>query len=208
MGRLGKTKWCLLGCLIVVFVFLITSIFAPDRLTGGVRWVADNDFAGRLRALSEQEVYKENSLTEMAVETIVVSEIDYQPVVILKEKDGELYLPIWIGILEANAISAVLGGVNPPRPLTADLLCSILETVEASVGYVVIYDLQDNTYYANIILHTHWTQVLINARPSDAIAIALRVKAPIYATKALLEKAGVSPEQEIKGKYVALPSNS
>ena len=196
MGWLSKTKWCLLGCVIVVLVLVVGSIFIPGRFTNAVKWLANNDFAGKLRALSEQEVAQESTLTEMVVESIVVSKIDYQPVVILKEKGGELALPIWIGLLEANAISVVLEGAKMPRPLTPDLLCSIIDRMGARVDYIAINDLQNNTFYANIALNANWMQMEIDARPSDAIAIALRVGAPIYVEKAVLDKAGIQPDHE------------
>lgn len=196
MGRLSKAKWCLLGCLIVVLVLIAGSVFIPGRLTGAVNWVANNDFAGKLRGLPEREVAQEDTLIEMVVERVGVMEIGYQPVIILKEKGGELYLPIWIGPLEANAISVVLEGIEMPRPLTPDLLCSILDRMGVSVDYIVINDLKNNTYYANISANANWTQMEIDARPSDAIAIALRVRAPIYVEKSVLDKAGIQPEQE------------
>ena len=203
MGRLNKAKWCLLGCLIVVLVLVVGSIFVPSRLTSTVKWVANNDFAGKLRAFTKQEEVQEDKLIEMVVETIGVSKIDYQPVVILKEKGGELYLPIWIGLLEANAISVVLEGVEMPRPLTPDLLCSIIDRIGASVDYIVVNDLQNHTFYASIILSANWMQMEIDARPSDAIAIALRVKAPIYVAKVVLEKAGVPADHET-GTYATI----
>lgn len=196
MGRLSKAKWCLLGCLIVVLVLIAGSVFIPGRLTGAVNWVANNDFAGKLRGLPEREVAREDTLIEMVVERVGVMEIDYQPVIILKEKGGELYLPIWIGPLEANAISVVLEGIEMPRPLTPDLLCSILDRMGVSVDYIVINDLKNHTYYANISANANWVQMEIDARPSDAIAIALRVRAPIYVEKSVLDKAGIQPEQE------------
>jgi len=196
MGRLSKAKWCLLGCLIVVLVLIAGSVFIPGRLTGAVNWVANNDFAGKLRGLPEREVAQEDTLIEMVVERVGVMEIDYQPVIILKEKGGELYLPIWIGPLEANAISVVLEGIEMPRPLTPDLLCSILDRMGVSVDYIVINDLKNNTFYANISANANWVQMEIDARPSDAIAIALRVRAPIYVEKSVLDKAGIQPEQE------------
>ena len=203
MGRLSKTKWCLFGCLIIVFVFVAGSVFVPNGLTNAVRWVADNDFASKLRALPKQEEIQEDTLIEMVVESIRVSKINYQPVLILKEKGGDLYLPIGIGLIEADAISVVLEGVELPRPLTPDLLCSIIDRIGASVDYIVIDDLQNQTFYANVALHANWMQMDIDARPSDAIAIALRVKAPIYATKSVLEKAGVLPDRE-PDRYITL----
>ena len=196
MGRLSKVKWCLSGCLIVVLVLIAGSVFMPGRLTGAVKWVANNDFTGKLRGLPEREVAQEDTLIEMVVERVGVTEIDYQPVIILKEKGGEVYLPIWVGPLEANAISVVLEGIEVPRPLTPDLLCSILDRMGANVDYIVINDLKNNIFYANISANANWAQMEIDARPSDAIAIALRVGAPIYVEKSVLDKAGIQPEQE------------
>jgi len=193
MGRLSKAKWCLLGCLIILLIFVAGSVFIPDRFTNAVNWLANNELACRLRALSEQEAAKNHNLVEMAVESIGVSKIDYQPVVILKEKDGEFYLPISIGLVEANAISVILEGIEPPRPLTPDLLCSIINRMGASIDSIVINDLQDYTFYAKITINTNCMQMEIDSRPSDAIAIALRVKAPIYVDKAVLDKAGIRP---------------
>ena len=195
MGRMSKVKWCLLGCLIIVLVLVSVSVFVPNSMTNAVKWVADNDFASRLRALARQEEIQGDRLIEMIVDSVGVSKIDYQPVVVLKEKDGEVYLPIWIGFTEVNAISVILEGVEVPRPLTPDLLRSVIHRMGASVDYIVIDDLQDDTFYANIALNANWVQVEIDARPSDAIAIAIRVGAPIYVEKAVLNKAGVQPDQ-------------
>jgi len=197
MGRLNRAKWCLLGCLAVVFVLAAGSVFIPGTLTNAVKWFANNDFASKLRGgLWEREVVQQDTLIEMVVENIGVSKIDYQPVLILKEKDGEFQLPIWIGLLEANAISVVLEGVKVPRPLTPDLLYSILDGMGASVDYIVITDIKDNIFYANISVKTNWAQMKIDARPSDAIAIALRTKAPIYVEKSVLDKAGIQPDHK------------
>jgi len=205
MTKLNKTGWCLLGCLIAAIGFFAASFFAPRGLTGLVRAVADNDLAGGLRAASATEFYNAEQLTEVSVEDIAVSEND-QPVVILKTAGGERFLPIWIGILEANAIAAALEGIDLPRPLTADLLCSVLTRTGAKVNSIVIYDLRDETYYAHVILYADWTSMVIDARPSDALAIALRVKAPIYVTKELLQRAGISPDEQAEGRFVALPT--
>ena len=204
MGRLRKTKWCLLGCLIVVLVLMAGSALVPDRLANAVNGVANNDLAGRLRALSQQEVVTEDTLIEMAVESIGVSEIGYQTVVLLKEKDGERYLPIWIGLLEANAISVALEGAKTYRPLTPDLLCSIIDRTGTSIDYIVINDIQNETFFANIVVIANWTRMEIDSRPSDAIAIALRVKAPIYVEEAVLEEAKFQPEREAD-KYTTRP---
>lgn len=196
MERFSKVKWCLLGCLIVVFLIAVSSAFIPDRLTYAVKWVANSNSACELRALTKQEAIPEDMLIEMVVESIGISEIVYQPVVILKQRQGEIYLPIFIGLAEANAIAVILERADVPRPLTPDLLCSVIDRTGADIHHIVIYDLRDEIFYADIILHSDWQQLKIDARPSDAIAVALRVGAPIYVTEAVLDKAGILSDHE------------
>jgi len=200
MGRIRQLRWCLLGFLIAVVVLAAVSVFIPGTLTDSVKWLASNGPADRLRGLVRQDEIPEDRLVEVVVEKIGVSQISYQPVVVLKQKDEELYLPIWIGLAEADAILVFLEGVEVSRPLTPDLLCAIIDSMGVSVDYIIISDLQDNTFYADIFLHASWRQMEIDARPSDAIAIALRAKAPIYVARPVLEAAGVSLEQEA-GRY-------
>jgi len=92
----------------------------------------------------------------------------------------------------------ILEEIDMPRPLTSDLLCAVIDRTGADVNHIVINDLQDETFYADIILQSDWRQLKIDARPSDAIAVALRVGAPIYATEEVLNKAGILSEQETK----------
>ena len=196
MEKLSKAKWCLLGGLIVILVLIAGSVFVPGSIASAVKWVANNDFASKIRAPLEQPTNQGDEMVEVVVDSVGISKINYQPVVILKEKEGELRLPIWIGFAEADAISVVLEGVEVPRPLTSDLLGSILNGTGTNLDYIVINDLQNDVFYASLMLNANWTQMEIDARPSDAIAIALRVRAPIYVTTAVLEKAGVPPELE------------
>ena len=98
-------------------------------------------------------------------------------------------LPIWVGVFEARAIAMEMEQVAPPRPMTHDLIKNIIEGVKAQVTNVVIIDLKDNTFYAQIALHTVAASLQIDTRPSDAIALALRVKAPIYVAKTVLDRA-------------------
>lgn len=203
MGKLSRAKWCLLGGLVVVLVLLAGSVFIPGRLANTVKWIANTDLASQIRALTEQPVEPDYELIEMVVEGTGISQINFQPVVILREKDGEFRLPIWIGLPEANAISVILEGIEVPRPLTSDLLCSVITRTGASLDYIVINDLQDDVFYARLMLEVNWTKVEVDARPSDAIAVALRVSAPIYVTKAVLGEAGIPPELET-AEYITL----
>ena len=194
MGKLNKAKWCLLGCLIVVLVLVGGSASVPDKVNNAVQFVGNNDLACKLRGLSKQQAAMDYTLIEMVVQTVGVSKVDHQPVVILKEKGGELYLTIWIGLIEANSISVTLEGLETSRPLTPDLLCSMIDRMGASVDRIIINDLREQTFYAQITIDANCIQMEFDARPSDAIAIALRVEAPIYVEKAVLDEAGIQPD--------------
>jgi len=111
------------------------------------------------------------------------------PIVILKDLEEERALPIWVGIFEANAIAMEMENVPTPRPMTHDLIKNILEETEATVLRIVVNDLKDNTFYAEIYLSLNGTEVAIDSRPSDAIALALRVDAPIFVAKKVLDEA-------------------
>lgn len=135
-------------------------------------------------------------MVEMTIESIRVSLMNYQRVVILKEKDSDRYLPIWIGPAEADAIAVRLQDVSVARPLTHDLLRSVIDTLGAVVEYVVVNDLSNDTFFARIMLQMDGRSVEIDSRPSDAIALAVRAQVPIFADEAVLEKAGVKLDEE------------
>jgi bifunctional DNase/RNase len=122
--------------------------------------------------------------------------MNYQRVVILREKTGERYVPIWIGPAEADAIAVKLQGTTMPRPLSHDLLYSIINALGAIIDFIVISDLKDDTFYANIILKVNGRQVEIDSRPSDALALAIRSEAPIYVEEAVLDKASILLDKE------------
>lgn len=135
-------------------------------------------------------------MIEMTIDSIRVSLMNYQQVVILKEKATERYLPIWIGPAEAEAIRLKLQGVNVPRPLTHDLLYSMIDALGASVSSIIINDLKSDTFYAKIILNVDGGQMEVDSRPSDAMALAVRAEVPIYAEETVLEKAGILLDKE------------
>ncbi len=135
-------------------------------------------------------------MVELTIESIRVSLMNYQRVVILKEKESDRYLPIWIGPAEADAIAVRLQEVAVARPLTHDLLRSIIDSFGASVDYVIVNDLSNDTFFARIMLQIDGRVMEIDSRPSDAIALAVRVQVPIYADESVLEKAGVKLDQE------------
>jgi len=137
-------------------------------------------------------------LIEMAVESVRVHMLSTNHVVILKELERERYLPIWIGQWEANAIAMRLQGVTPERPLTHDLFANTLEELGVIIRQVIIADLADETFHARILLESGGRLVEIDSRPSDALALAVRAGAPILASEAVLERAGVEPEEKRK----------
>ncbi|MFA4835854.1 MAG: bifunctional nuclease family protein [Dehalococcoidia bacterium] len=135
-------------------------------------------------------------MIEMRIDSIRVSMMNYQRVIILKERDSDRYLPIWIGPAEADAIAIKLQGVTPPRPLTHDLVESIINNLGASVNSIIVSDLQNDTFFAKLILDVNGKRLELDSRPSDAMAIAIRAKAPIYADERVLDRAGILVDHE------------
>jgi len=135
-------------------------------------------------------------MIEMTIDSIRVSLMNYQRVVILKEKMAERYLPIWIGPAEADAIAVKLQDVNVPRPLTHDLLSLVIDNLGATVNSIIVNDLKNDTFYAKIILNVDGGVIEVDSRPSDALALAVRVEAPIYVEETVLDKAGILLDQE------------
>lgn len=128
-------------------------------------------------------------LIEMNVKGLMVDPITNMPIVILKDSDGEKVLPIWVGVFEANAIALQIENVQTPRPMTHDLLKNVIDDMQARVDQVVISDVTENTYYAVLHLTTPSGPAVVDARPSDAIALALRSRAPIMVDPKVLEQA-------------------
>ena len=145
-------------------------------------------------------------MQEMVIDSIRVSLMNYQRVVILKQRATDRYLPIWIGSPEADAIAVKLQDVSVPRPLTHDLVGSVISTLGATVNRVVVTDLSNDTFYAKIILefgkNGSSENKEVDSRPSDAIALAVRTNVPIFVEEPVLEKAGVQLDKET-GKVAA-----
>ena len=135
-------------------------------------------------------------MIEMTINSLGISPMNYQRVVLLKEQAGERYLPIWIGPAEADAIAVKLQSVDVPRPLSHDLLWSIISSLNASLDSVVINEIRGDTFYGIIILNARGGQVEIDSRPSDALALAVRARAPIFAEDTVLDKAGLLIDEE------------
>ena len=126
---------------------------------------------------------------EMSIKGLMVDPITNTPIVILRDKDGQKVLPIWVGIFEANAIALQIENIATPRPMTHDLLRNVIHDLKAEVLKIVVCDLQENTFYALIYLSLNGDTVAIDARPSDAIALALRTRAPIYVEETVIDNA-------------------
>ena len=135
-------------------------------------------------------------MQEMLIDSIRVSLMNYQRVVILKEKSSDRYLPIWIGPAEADSIAVKLQDVSVPRPLTHDLLNLVITSLGGSVSHIVVSDLQNDTFFAKILIQRDGDSLEVDSRPSDAIALAVRVKVPIYVEETVLERAGVAMDKE------------
>ncbi len=118
------------------------------------------------------------------------------PILLLQERDGGRYLPIWIGPNEATAIALAQQGVEPQRPMTHDLLKLVIDSLEAEVLRVDVTELAGGTFFANLVMSQDGTEVVISARPSDAVAIAARTGSPIFADRNLLDEAGVEIEED------------
>jgi uncharacterized protein len=126
---------------------------------------------------------------EMSIKGLMVDPVTNTPIVILRDKDGQKVLPIWVGIFEANAIALQIENIATPRPMTHDLLRNVIRDLKAEVQKIVVCDLQENTFYALIYLGLNGDTVAIDARPSDAIALALRTRAPIFVEDTVIDNA-------------------
>ena len=135
-------------------------------------------------------------MLELVIDGIRVSLMNQQRVVILRVKDTDKYLPIWIGPSEADAIALKLQNVTVPRPLTHDLLFDVITSLDATVDSIVVSDLTDDTFFAKIVLQVDGSTMEVDSRPSDALALAVRTEAPIYAEEVVVERAAIILDAE------------
>lgn len=136
-------------------------------------------------------------MIEVTLETLQMSLVSPHRIVVLREVDVEHYLPIWIGPCEAEAIANRLNHIEIPRPQTHDLLVHVLDVLDADLLYIHINALTDNTFFARLVLDVNAQRVEVDCRPSDAIAIAVRLDVPIYVAEEVMEEAGVYPERDL-----------
>jgi uncharacterized protein len=138
-----------------------------------------------------------SELVPMSIKGLMLDPVSNSPIVVLKDDDEKFFLPIWVGIFEANAIALQLENVTTPRPMTHDLLRNMIAELDAHVTRVVINDLRDSTFFAQIRLNVGTKTLEVDARPSDAIALALRTEAPIFVAQSVLDQAQtITPEGE------------
>jgi hypothetical protein len=134
---------------------------------------------------------------EMKVRGLALDPLSQMPIIILRDEEDKRSLPIWVGVFEANAIALELEKISPPRPMTHDLIKNILESLDAQVTKIVVSDLKENTFFAVIHLRVAGSEITVDSRPSDAIALALRVSAPIYVAEDVVRRAKtVEPGKE------------
>ena len=133
---------------------------------------------------------------EMVIYGVSFDLVGKQPIVLLKTADGNKFLPIWIGHPEAAAILMKLQGASTPRPMTHDLMADMLEQLDAEVLRITVTELRDNTFYASITVQQNGSEIDIDSRPSDAIAIAVRAEAPIFAAERVIEESAIEFEGE------------
>ena len=143
----------------------------------------------------------------MTIKGLMVDPVTNMPIILLRDSDGHKVLPIWVGIYEANAIALQIENVSTPRPMTHDLLKNVITDLKASVKKIVVSDLKDNTFFALIYLEVAGETVAIDSRPSDAIALALRARAPIFVEVAVIDNAkpvegGEKPDTERLQKWL------
>ena len=135
-------------------------------------------------------------MQEMTVYGVSFDLVGKQPIVLLRTSEGRTYLPIWIGHPEAAAILMKLQGATTPRPMTHDLVTDMLEQLDAQVTRITVTELKENTFYASITLAQNGSEIEIDSRPSDAIALAVRAEAPIYANERVIEESAIEFEGE------------
>jgi bifunctional DNase/RNase len=140
----------------------------------------------------------------MSIKGLMLDPVSNSPIVVLKDEQDKFFLPIWVGIFEANAIALQLENISTPRPMTHDLLRNMIGELDAQVTRVVINDLRDSTFFAQIRIITGGKTLEVDARPSDAIALALRTEAPIFVAQSVLDQAqtispdGDDPDEKLK----------
>jgi bifunctional DNase/RNase len=156
--------------------------------------------------LINAEASMSSNMVEVAIDSIRVSLMSQQRIVILREMNAERYLPIWIGVYEAEAITLALQEVEIARPLTWDLLKNVFGLLNARVVRVEVIDLRDDTFFGNIVAEVDGRVLNIDSRPSDALALAVRSHVPILVSRPIMDSAGIIPEEDLQESTTEKPS--
>jgi bifunctional DNase/RNase len=161
---------------------------SPPRglITGAIR--------GRVKREARAKIGRGHTMQEMVIYGVSFDLVGKQPIVLLKTADGNKFLPIWIGHPEAAAILMKLQGASTPRPMTHDLVADMLEQLDAQVVRITVTELRDSTFYASITVQQNGSEIEIDSRPSDAIALAVRAEAPIFAASDVIEESAIEFE--------------
>lgn len=146
-------------------------------------------------------------MIEVIIDSIRVSLMSQHRVVVLKDINNERYLPIWIGPCEAEAITVKLQEMPTPRPLTHDLIKSVIREMGGRVVHILISDLRQDVFYARIVIELGGEQIEVDSRPSDAIALAVRVNVPIFVSAAVMDKAAREPDEDIERQITGMPDS-
>ncbi|MFO7323159.1 MAG: bifunctional nuclease family protein [Chloroflexota bacterium] len=142
-------------------------------------------------------------MIEVIIDSIRVSLMSQHRIVVLKDSNGDRYLPIWIGPCEADAITIELQEMPPQRPLTHDLLKSVVRELGGKIVHILINDLRNDVYYARIVVDVNGRQIEVDSRPSDAIALAVRAKVPIFVADVVMDKAAIEPDEDVEAEAPA-----
>src|SRR5574339_43552 len=177
---------------------------ARIRTACGARWSADGvgcppRLTGRQTGRTCREQAGDMQI-EMTIKGLMVDPITNMPIIILRDKDGQRVLPIWVGVFEANAIALQIENVTTPRPMTHDLLKNVIQDLRGHIEKIVVSDLKENTFYALIYLNVNGEVMAVDARPSDAIALALRARAPIFVEEKVIDHAKTADLVPDKGE--------
>jgi hypothetical protein len=156
--------------------------------------------------LINAEASMSSNMVEVAIDSIRVSLMSQQRIVILREMNADRYLPIWIGVYEAEAITLALQEVEIARPLTWDLLKNVFGLLNARVVRVEVIDLRDDTFFGNIVAEVDGRVLNIDSRPSDALALAVRSHVPILVSRPIMDSAGIIPEEDLQESTTEKPS--
>lgn len=149
-----------------------------------------------------------SEMVDVVIDSIRVSLMSQQRIVILREVNAERYLPIWIGVYEAEAITLSLQEVEVARPLTWDLLKNVFTALNARIVCVEVVALKDDTFYGNIVVEVDSRTMNIDSRPSDALALAVRAHVPIRVARSIMDMAGITPEEDLREKAAQKPEKA